>query len=66
MFLFSVMSTYLALLIFLPAISIWSNLGIAVVTALAATFIEAVSPWGLDNLTIPAISGLILYAFLGG
>jgi phytol kinase len=60
MFLFSLVSTFLALWL-LPPSSGWSSLGIAFVVALAATLIEAVSPWGLDNLTIPAVSGLVLY-----
>ena len=34
--------------------------GAAAVTSLGATLIEALSPWGVDNLTVPAVSGLIL------
>lgn len=37
----------------------------ALATALAATLVEAVSPWGIDNLTVPAISALSL-ALAGG
>jgi phytol kinase len=37
----------------------------ALLTALAATLVEAVSPWGLDNLAIPAASALVL-AWLAG
>jgi phytol kinase len=37
----------------------------ALLTALAATLVEAVSPWGLDNLAIPAVSALVL-AWLAG
>jgi phytol kinase len=33
---------------------------IAIVTALGATLVEAVSPWGIDNLTVPAVSAIIL------
>jgi phytol kinase len=29
-------------------------------TALAATVVEALSPWGVDNLTVPAVSALTL------
>ena len=36
----------------------------AAVTALAATVIEAVSPWGIDNLTVPAVSALVLVLLL--
>ena len=39
-------------------------LGIAAITALGATVIEAVSPWGIDNLTVPSISALILLLML--
>jgi dolichol kinase len=35
-------------------------LGIALVTALGTTLAEAVSPWGLDNLTIPAAAAALL------
>jgi phytol kinase len=37
----------------------------ALLTALAATLVEAISPWGLDNLAIPAVSALVL-AWLAG
>jgi dolichol kinase len=30
---------------------------------LGATLAEAISPWGIDNLTVPAISALILALF---
>jgi dolichol kinase len=32
------------------------------IVAIVATIVEALSPWGLDNLTIPAASVLILHA----
>jgi phytol kinase len=35
-------------------------LGLALATAAAATLAESVSPWGLDNLTVPAASALVL------
>lgn len=31
------------------------------VVALACTLIEALSPWGIDNLTVPTASALVLY-----
>jgi dolichol kinase len=34
--------------------------GAAAVTALGATVVEGVSPWGIDNLSVPAISALLL------
>ena len=38
--------------------------GAAAVTALGATIIEAISPWGIDNLTVPAVSALLLLLML--
>jgi phytol kinase len=44
------------------------DLATAVVTAaagaLGAAAIEAISPWGIDNLTVPAVSALILASML--
>jgi phytol kinase len=49
------------------ALATWIALGAspstavaAVVTALGATLVEAASPWGIDNLTVPAISAALL------
>jgi phytol kinase len=55
MFAASALATFLAL-------GMISPLGVmaAIVTALGATLVEAVSPWGIDNLTVPAISALVL------
>ena len=39
--------------------------GSALLTALGATLVEAVSPRGLDNLTIPAASALLLVWLVG-
>ena len=36
----------------------------AAVAALGAAMVEAVSPWGVDNLTVPAVSALILALLL--
>lgn len=38
--------------------------GVAAATALAATIVEAVSPWGIDNLTVPAVSAVVLVLLL--
>jgi phytol kinase len=38
--------------------------GIAVGTAAVASIVEAISPWGLDNLTVPAASVAILLLLL--
>jgi phytol kinase len=43
-----------------PMTSLW----ISAVTAFGAALVEAVSPWGIDNLTVPAISALILALML--
>jgi phytol kinase len=49
------------------ALATWLALGAsllsaptAIVVAIGASLAEAVSPWGIDNLTVPAISALIL------
>ena len=47
-------------LAFLPSQSLLTALGLALVTALDAAIIEAISPWGIDNLTVPAFSTLLL------
>ena len=59
MFLYSWVAT-LAPLVIMGTISSAAAMGAAIATALAATAIEAISPWGIDNLTVPAISALIL------
>ena len=59
MFLYSWVAT-LAPLVIMGSISSAAAMGAAIATALAATAIEAISPWGIDNLTVPAISALIL------
>lgn len=41
-----------------------SALWVSAVTALAAAAVEAISPWGIDNLTVPAISALVLVLIL--
>jgi phytol kinase len=43
-----------------PVAATWA----AATTALGAMIIEAVSPWGIDNLTVPAISALLLILML--
>ena len=39
---------------------------VALGVAAAATLVEAVSPWGTDNLTVPAVSTLVLVLACGG
>ena len=54
-------------MLIVSALATWMALGaspsavaVAVVIALGATLVEAISPWGIDNLTIPAVSTLII------
>ena len=54
MFVVSALATFLALGASPAAIPV------TLVTALGATVAEAVSPWGIDNLTVPAVSALII------
>ena len=61
MFLFSLISTFLALWLLPPTMTPLSSFGAAIAVSLGATLVEAISPAGLDNLTIPAVSGLLLY-----
>jgi phytol kinase len=64
MFLASWVTTLVPLLVLAPAsVSPGTALVTAGVTALGATVVEAVSPWGIDNLTVPAVSVLILTLF---
>ncbi len=55
-------------MLIVSALATWMALGrsrlrrwlVALITALGATLVEAISPWGIDNLTVPAISAFIL------
>ena len=61
MFLASWATTLVPLVLLAPEpIDAIAAVGASAVTALGATIIEAVSPWGIDNLTVPAISVLLL------
>jgi dolichol kinase len=57
----SALSTWLALAL----LGADTPLGMALVTAAGASLAESVSPWGLDNLTVPAASAALL-ALLAG
>jgi phytol kinase len=59
MFLASGVATLAALLLLTPMPPA-TAMAAAAVTALGAMIIEALSPWGIDNLTVPAISALVL------
>lgn len=58
MFAFSLAATFAALVVF--AVPIGSSLTLACATALVATLVEALSPWGIDNLTVPLVSAGVL------
>ncbi len=54
-------------MLIVSALATWMALGaapfavvIALITAVGATLVEAISPWGIDNLTVPAVSAIIL------
>jgi phytol kinase len=63
MFLAGWVATFVPLAL-LGGIGTVTALWVSAVTALGATAVEAVSPWGIDNLTVPAISALILALLL--
>jgi phytol kinase len=52
----------LPLVLGLPTISPLLALIYGGATALVCTLVEALSPWGIDNLTVPLAAGLVLYA----
>ena len=65
MFLAGWIAMLVPLLLLAPApLAPATAMGIATTTALGATVIEAISPWGIDNLTVPAISALLLVLLL--
>ena len=64
MFLFSLISTGLALWLVPPGLGAGLSFGLAFAVAIAAALAEAVSPWGLDYLIVPAVSGLVLFLVL--
>jgi dolichol kinase len=60
MFLASWVATLVPLLVLAPApVSVGTAMVTASVTALGATVVEAVSPWGIDNLTGPEAAALM-------
>lgn len=64
MFLFAFIATFLALWIFAP-LSLGLGLFYALIVALLATLVEAITPWHLDNLTVPLVSVVTLYLLAG-
>jgi phytol kinase len=65
MFLVGWVATLVPLLLLAPSpLGTLAAAAAAAVTALGAALIEALSPWGIDNLTVPAASALILVLML--
>jgi len=64
MFLFSFIATGLALWLF-PPLGLGASLLYGLITAIVATAIEAITPWHLDNLTVPLVSATILHLLAG-
>jgi len=63
MFVFSLLATFLVLLVGLP-LSAAEGFLYSFLIALGATLVEAFSPWGLDNLSVPFFSTGLLYLLL--
>lgn len=69
MVLFSLISVFPALWLLPPSMvpsmgasmGIGTSLLIAVIVSFVTAAVEAASPWGIDNLLVPAAAGLILY-----
>jgi phytol kinase len=64
MFLFAFVATFLALGIFSP-LGWGLSLLYGLVVALVAALVEAITPWHLDNLTVPLVSAVALYLLAG-
>jgi len=60
MFLLSWLSTFLALLL-LPPLRWQTSLLYSLAVAVFATLIEALSPWHIDNLTVPLLAAALLH-----
>ena len=60
MFLFSWLSTFLALLL-LPPLDWQTSMLYSLALAVFTTLVEALSPWHIDNLTVPLLSAALLY-----
>ena len=63
MTIFSAISVFAALTLLSPGMPGGTAAIYAVGIALFSTLIEAISLWGVDTLTVPAIAGAILYFF---
>ena len=64
MFLFAFIATFLALWL-LPPLGLGASLLCALILSVVATLGEAVTPWHLDNLTVPLVSAVTLLLLAG-
>ena len=64
MFLFACVATFLALWLF-PPLDLGPSLLYALIVAFLVALVEAVTPWHLDNLTVPLVSAATLYLLAG-
>lgn len=62
MFLVSFLITFVALMI--SSLSLGTVLGVALLVGLISAFVEAITPLGLDNLTVPLLAAFLVGAFL--
>ena len=53
--------TLLLALLFLPPLGWQTSLLYSLALAVFATLVEALSPWHIDNLTVPLLSAALLY-----
>lgn len=51
-------------LVLIEQVGLPGALGVSGATALVTTLVEAISPWGIDNLTVPATSAAVLVLLL--
>ncbi len=62
MFLVSFLITFVAMMI--ASLSLGIALGIALLVAVVSAFVEAITPLGLDNLTVPLLAAFIVGVFV--
>ena len=61
MFLIGWLATFIPLLLFPSSgLDLSNAVGVAALTAFAAAVVEAITPLGIDNLTVPVISAIVL------
>lgn len=63
-FIFGMAALLIAMLVFLP-LGFWTILLYSFLVALTAAGVEAASPWGMDNLFVPVVSGALLRLLIG-